>query len=87
MVDLQTQGANRIANGTFELDGQEHQLDQNNGSHHLHGGGLPVDSNLRGGHEAKHLFKHQTVFWAEVEFSIFCSDPVKFLLQPFQFRF
>ena len=62
MVDLQTQGANRIANGTFELDGQEHQLDQNNGSHHLHGGGLPVDSNLRGGHEAKHLFKHQTVF-------------------------
>lgn len=30
--------ANRIANGTFELDGQQFTLDTNNGSHHLHGG-------------------------------------------------
>eukprot|EP00439_Symbiodinium_sp_Y106_P072024 s563_g13.t1 len=30
--------ANRIANGTFELDGQQFKLDTNNGSHHLHGG-------------------------------------------------
>eukprot|EP00435_Cladocopium_sp_Y103_P021905 s2320_g5.t1 len=30
--------ANRIANATFELDGEEHKLDINNGNHHLHGG-------------------------------------------------
>lgn len=30
--------ANRIANGTFELDGQSYQLDKNNGANHLHGG-------------------------------------------------
>eukprot|EP00931_Biecheleriopsis_adriatica_P065371 TRINITY_DN39901_c0_g1_i1.p1 TRINITY_DN39901_c0_g1~~TRINITY_DN39901_c0_g1_i1.p1 ORF type:complete len:340 (+),score=71.17 TRINITY_DN39901_c0_g1_i1:56-1075(+) len=30
--------ANRIANGTFELDGTTFTLDKNNGSHHLHGG-------------------------------------------------
>ncbi|CAE7437531.1 unnamed protein product [Symbiodinium natans] len=30
--------ANRVANGTFELDGQQFKLDTNNGSHHLHGG-------------------------------------------------
>ena len=30
--------ANRIANGSFEIDGQKYQLDQNNGVHHLHGG-------------------------------------------------
>eukprot|EP00438_Fugacium_kawagutii_P035594 Skav224934 [mRNA] locus=scaffold2105:112104:115768:- [translate_table: standard] len=34
-------GANRVANATFELDGQEYKLDANNGSHHLHGGELP----------------------------------------------
>ena len=31
-------GANRIANGSFELDGESFKLDANNGSHHLHGG-------------------------------------------------
>ena len=30
--------ANRIANGSFELDGVRHQLDLNGGYHHLHGG-------------------------------------------------
>mmetsp|Transcript_105645 Transcript_105645/g.297168 ORF Transcript_105645/g.297168 Transcript_105645/m.297168 type:complete len:340 (-) Transcript_105645:171-1190(-) len=30
--------ANRIANGTFELDGETYELDRNNGDHHLHGG-------------------------------------------------
>ena len=30
--------ANRIANASFFLDGREHRLDQNHGSHHLHGG-------------------------------------------------
>lgn len=30
--------ANRIANASFELDGEEHKLDINNGNHHLHGG-------------------------------------------------
>lgn len=30
--------ANRIANGRFVLDGVEHQLAQNDGRHHLHGG-------------------------------------------------
>ncbi|MFZ6817938.1 aldose epimerase family protein [Undibacterium sp. Ji22W] len=29
---------NRIAHGTFELDGQTYSLPQNNGAHHLHGG-------------------------------------------------
>jgi len=30
--------ANRIANGNFELEGQEYNLARNNGSNHLHGG-------------------------------------------------
>jgi len=30
--------ANRIAHGRFTLDGQPHQLDRNQGAHHLHGG-------------------------------------------------
>ncbi len=30
--------ANRIANGQFTLDGMVHQLTQNQGNHHLHGG-------------------------------------------------
>lgn len=30
--------ANRIANGRFSLDGANHQLDVNDGAHHLHGG-------------------------------------------------
>lgn len=30
--------ANRIRNGTFELDGVRYQLERNNGPHHLHGG-------------------------------------------------
>lgn len=30
--------ANRIANGQFTLDGTVHQLSQNQGNHHLHGG-------------------------------------------------
>jgi len=30
--------ANRLANGIFALNGQEYQLDANNGGHHLHGG-------------------------------------------------
>jgi aldose 1-epimerase len=30
--------ANRIARGRFELDGQDYQLDVNDGIHHLHGG-------------------------------------------------
>mmetsp|Transcript_81975 Transcript_81975/g.235513 ORF Transcript_81975/g.235513 Transcript_81975/m.235513 type:complete len:343 (-) Transcript_81975:79-1107(-) len=30
--------ANRIAAGTFELDGETYTLDKNNGPHHLHGG-------------------------------------------------
>ena len=30
--------ANRIANGQFTLDGTAHQLSQNQGNHHLHGG-------------------------------------------------
>jgi len=30
--------ANRIAGGRFELDGETHQLDRNNGDNHLHGG-------------------------------------------------
>ncbi|MEO1732887.1 MAG: aldose epimerase family protein [Pseudomonadota bacterium] len=30
--------ANRIAQGQFALDGRTHQLDQNEGAHHLHGG-------------------------------------------------
>lgn len=30
--------ANRIANGSFELDGQTFDLEKNNGAHHLHGG-------------------------------------------------
>ena len=29
---------NRIANATFELNGQTYNLDKNNGQHHLHGG-------------------------------------------------
>ena len=30
--------ANRVANATFELNGQTYNLDKNNGQHHLHGG-------------------------------------------------
>ena len=30
--------ANRIANATFQLNGQTYNLDKNNGQHHLHGG-------------------------------------------------
>jgi len=30
--------ANRIAKGTFQLNGKRHQLDTNNGANHLHGG-------------------------------------------------
>lgn len=30
--------ANRVAGGTFELDGQVYELEKNNGAHHLHGG-------------------------------------------------
>ena len=32
--------ANRIANASFSLNGQEYQLDKNEGSNHLHGGRL-----------------------------------------------
>jgi aldose 1-epimerase len=38
--------ANRISNARFELDGQVHQLDANNGLNHLHGGNNGIDKRL-----------------------------------------
>lgn len=38
--------ANRIAGGSFELDGRRHQLAKNNGAHHLHGGIVGFDKKL-----------------------------------------
>jgi aldose 1-epimerase len=38
--------ANRIANGRFALDGRTFALDQNEGSHHLHGGFRGLDKAL-----------------------------------------
>jgi aldose 1-epimerase len=35
--------ANRIANATFELDGERHWLSRNEGPHHLHGGARGLD--------------------------------------------
>jgi len=38
--------ANRIANGSFDLDGQAHRLSCNNGPNHLHGGDAGFDRAL-----------------------------------------
>jgi aldose 1-epimerase len=38
--------SNRIAGGTFELDGTAHTLAKNNGAHHLHGGVAGFDKKL-----------------------------------------
>lgn len=38
--------ANRIAGGRFTLDGQEYQLDRNEGENHLHGGAAGFDAQL-----------------------------------------
>ncbi|MFM7036044.1 MAG: aldose epimerase family protein [Planctomycetia bacterium] len=38
--------ANRIAQGRFTLDGNEHRLATNNGEHHLHGGTIGFDKLL-----------------------------------------
>jgi aldose 1-epimerase len=37
---------NRIANGSFEIDGTEYQLARNDGNHHLHGGEIGFDKVL-----------------------------------------
>jgi len=38
--------ANRIRNGKFSLDGQEYQLNTNDGAHHLHGGNVGFDKKI-----------------------------------------
>jgi aldose 1-epimerase len=38
--------ANRMAHGRFSLDGEEYQLETNNGEHHLHGGVNGFDSKI-----------------------------------------
>jgi len=38
--------SNRIAGGTFALDGKQYQLAKNNGDHHLHGGVSGFDKKL-----------------------------------------
>lgn len=38
--------ANRIANGSFELDGETYQLATNDGDHHLHGGTRGFDKHV-----------------------------------------
>jgi len=38
--------SNRIAGGTFELDGKTHTLAKNNGANHLHGGVVGFDKHL-----------------------------------------
>lgn len=38
--------SNRIAGGTFELDGKRHTLARNNGNNHLHGGVIGFDKKL-----------------------------------------
>ena len=40
---------NRIAGGTFELDGTTHQLARNNGENHLHGGTAGFDKSMWAG--------------------------------------